>query len=252
MDRPKRQNRLSRIYEGPKVLAPLLAESGCELTVEDIREEFICAVEEGSTAGDIIPLLWDAEPRFAVPEIARRLFGNLFGLWDDVVRAAGVGDTPGAEPGVDAGKPLSLAYVEHAWRVLDGLDDKAVERHRHRFDNVQSEIGTFVFEQLQAVGEVGLEIALDLAFEIWWIADHGRGAEALPRPVRADLERALEAGDLAGSEREPALADLVTATLLEHAADDLRPLPEEDIPAIERALRAVRTALAFGVTTKSD
>ena len=47
-------------------------------------------------------------------------------------------------------------------------------------------------------------------------------------------------GHDATSDVEPALGNLVTATLWEQNADEERPLPEVDIPTLERLLRITR------------
>lgn len=233
--------RLERRYEGPEVLGGLLEQSGCELSVDDVREEFECAVEEGTQASEIMPLLWELEPRFASPEQARRTFSNLFGLWDAVAQEA-VGDLVMPEQDPDA--PLSPEFVERTWESLCDLGKAEIRRARDRFDNRQSDVAAFVFEQLAGAGEVAQETALDLAFESWWIAERARGEDRLGRLTRTALEAAFDVEDDPSAEPEPALAAMVTTALWEQAADEERPLSEADLPAVERALRAVRWVLA--------
>ncbi|MSP71797.1 MAG: hypothetical protein EXR76_06395 [Myxococcales bacterium] len=233
----KSERRISREYEGPEVLAELLKSSSCELTVEDVIEEFLAAIEEGSEAAELIPLLWEGEPKFSTPERARRTFSNLFGLWDAVTRNA-VGEL--LMPDQDPDSPLGTEYVDRAWRALDELAEKEQQRARDRFDNVQAELATWVFEKLAPVSQISQEVALDLAFECWFIAEHVRGEGHVVRPTRAALEAALTEADDATSDVEPALGNLVTATLWEQNADEERPLPEVDIPTLERLLRITR------------
>lgn len=232
--------RLRRVYEGPEVLAELLETSGCELTVDEVVEEFVCAVEEGTQAAEIVPLLWELEPRFGSPEVARRTFANLFGLWDDVAKGQ-TGDLVTLEA-LDPNAPLTPAYVERTWQTFDVLDDADVRRARDAFDNVQADVGAFVFERANPLGEVAVTTALDLAFELWWLCREARGD--VPRITRAALTAAHAEPDDPESEPEPGLAGLVTATLWEQAADETNPLPEDAIPQVERALRALRHALA--------
>jgi hypothetical protein len=242
--KPKRSKgadaRLPRKYEGPGVLGELLTASGCELTVDEVVEEFQAAVEEGSTAPDVIPLLWELEPAFGSPDQARRTFSNLFGLWDAVAADAVADLVPLGDLIEDPAAPLSPRFVDAAWRRLDDLDGKDWRRARDQFDNVQAELGTFVFEALRDADPVAQEVAMDQAFETWWILREARGS--VPRPDRATLRAALEAEDAA--EAEPALGVAATTALWEQVADDEHPLPEGDVATVERVLRAVRCALS--------
>ncbi len=234
--------RLERRYEGTEVLAELLSTSGCELTVEEVVEEFVCAVEEGTQAAEIIPLLWELEPKFATPETARRTFSNLFGLWDDIAKGQ-TGDL--VELGLlDPSAPLTPAFVERAWQKLEALDDAQTARARDSFDNVQADVGAYVFEQTQPLGEIATTTALDLAFELWWLCQEARAE--VPPVTRAALVSAHAEPDDPESEPEPALASLVTTTLWEQAAEEQDGLPEDAIPQVERVLRALRRALAPG------
>lgn len=236
-------DRLPRIYEGPDVLGPLLEQSGCELSVDDVVEEFACALEEGTPAGAIIPLLWELEPRFPDPQTAKRTFSNLFGLWDAVDAELTAEHGPLVDLGeLDPDAPLSSRQVDRASARLGELDDRSWRKARDRFDNHQSDVATFVFECLAEHDPVVVETAVDLAFETWWILEESRGAARVPRAGRGALKAAFDAED-DGGESEPGLAGLVTAALWEQAADEDRPLPEASIPLAERALKAVRRAL---------
>lgn len=241
--RDRSTDRLARIYEGPDVLGPLLEESGCELTVDEVVDEFMCALEEGTPAGELIPLLWEIEPRFAHAAEARRTFSNLFGLWDAVDAELTAAQGPLIELGeLDPSAPLTRRVVDRRWAELDTLESKAWRRARDRFDNHQSDVATFAFEQLDGHGDVAIEAAIDLAFETWWILEKTRGADAVHRAHRGALVASWAQED-DGSEPEPGLAGMVTASLWERAADETRPLPEIVIPVVERVLKAVRRAL---------
>ncbi len=238
----KTQKRLERKYEGPQVLDALLRESGCELTDADVRAEFEAALEEGTAASEIIELLWEAEPRFPSPEQARRTFSNLFGLYDAMANEAAAELVVLEEESQDPSQPLRSGYVDRAWALLEELPRPELKRAHDRFDNLQADVGAFLFEALSEaeVGEVALEVAEDLAFQTWWLCAHVRGHESVPRPSLRDLKRARAQPDELSEETEPALADFVSASLWEAAADEERPLPEADIPAVDAALRAVR------------
>lgn len=232
--------RLERHYEGPEALNALLKATRCPLSDEDVRAEFLCALEEGTQAAEIIPLLWEQEPRFKDPAEARRCFSNLFGLWDEI--SAALNSDLIQIPEQDPSAPLLPLVVDQAWRKLDGLSDQDYLRARDRFDNVQSDLGGFLFEALSGVSDVGLELATDLTFELWFITDAVRGAA--PSLTLTGLRAAHAALDDPEPEPEPALASLVTTTLWEQAAEAEHALPEEEIPVIERALRAIRRLLA--------
>src|SRR5512137_1250014 len=83
-------------YEGPEVLTALLARAGSPHAAEEVADHFRAASAAGEPRGDVIPSLFPEEPRFESPDAARRLYANLFGLWDRV--AAGLG--------VDADEPV--------------------------------------------------------------------------------------------------------------------------------------------------
>lgn len=248
MKKPEKQKRaraverIERVYEGPEVLGPLLVASGCELSVDEVVDEFMAALEEGSVQGEIIPLLWELEPRFADPGTARRTFGNLFGLWDAVERELELGGEV-ALGELDPDAPVAARVVDRVWAKLDSLDERAWRRARDRFDNHQADVATFVFERLVGEEAVVIETALDLAFESWWILEDVRGASGVPRASRGALVGAFEA-EHDGVEAEPGLAGLATAVLWEQAADEERPLPEGAIEGVERVLKAVRWVLS--------
>jgi hypothetical protein len=237
--------RLERKFEGPEVLAKLLADSGCELTVDDVAAEFDAALEEGTPANEVIDLLWEIEPRFKSPDVARRTFSNLFGLYEQMAQdMAAELVTLEEEQAQDPAKPLRADFVDRAWAELDDLARPELKRAHDRFDNREADVAAFLFETLSAadVGEPGLEAAEDLAFQTWWLCARARGVDSVPRPSLKELKAAHHQEH--ADEPEPALADLVHATLWELAADDERPLAEADIPAIDAALQTVRRLLS--------
>ncbi len=231
-------NRLERDYEGPAALADLLKRSGCELTVDEVVEEFVCAVEEGTQANEIIPRLWELEPTFATPAEARRTFSNLFGLWDEVASDATAGLVLLEVP-ADPSAALSPGFVEGAWLELEAQADGEGRRDRDRYENLQGDLGAWIFEQVSTLSTVSAESALELAFESWWILD--RAGRSMATATRTALNAAL--ADEISAEAEPALASMATTTLFEAAAEEARPLPEDEIASIERVLRAVRATL---------
>src|SRR2546423_4153246 len=77
---------LPRVYEGEAVLAELLAVAGSPLPVATVKDVFAQAHAAHDPPSEAIPALFPEEPHFPSPELARRLYGNLFGLWDRVAR----------------------------------------------------------------------------------------------------------------------------------------------------------------------
>jgi hypothetical protein len=240
----KTPKRLERAYEGPEVLARLLKASGCKLTVDEVQEEMLAALEEGTPAAELLPLLWEAEPRFKTQEAARQTFANLLGLWDAV--AGELSDEETEALAQDPAAPLTPQFVDRAWLELDGLSDKELRRAWDRFDNVHADLAAWTVEKLRESSPVAQGLALDLAFETTWLCERARGdgPTGVPRARRAALDAAFHDPDRLADEPEPALAALAAATLWEQAADEDEPLPEADIPAVEAVLRAARRVLA--------
>ena len=222
------------------MLNRLLKESGCQLNEADILEEFQCGVEEGSEPSDIIPLLWEGEPRFPSPEQARLTFSNLFGLWD-MIQKDQVGDLITLLPPTDTQRPLTPEYTEHLWRTFGRLPESEFKKIHSRFENQSDGLGQFLLAELALLSTHSLEISFQLAFESWWILEQVE-TEPVKFPSHEqcrESQTALNEGDI---DKEPALGQLVKTALWEEAADD-EPLNESEIPTIEQALRVVRNAL---------
>ncbi|NVJ19382.1 hypothetical protein HV826_35315, partial [Myxococcus sp. AM010] len=71
-----------RHFEGAQTLDGLLDLAGSGLDSAQVLERMRDARAAGTPPSDVIPGLFDEEPRFPSPEIARRLYQNLLGLWD--------------------------------------------------------------------------------------------------------------------------------------------------------------------------
>lgn len=235
-----RNRSLERNYEGQSVLNTLLEASGCELSEEEVIEEFRCGVEEGSEPSDIIPLLWEREPHFQSPDDARRTFSNLFGLWD-IIQKEQVGDLITLIPATDIERPLTPAYTEQLWKAFGRLSDGDFKKTQSRFENQSDGLGQYLLGALSSLSSHGIEISFQLAFESWWIIGQVESSDVLlPSLARCvSTQTSLDEGSI---DREPALGQLVKTALWEEAADD-EPLDESEIPTIEHALRVVRNAL---------
>jgi hypothetical protein len=244
---------LAAVYEGPEVLSARLAQAGSPLAAEEVAERFAAAQTAGETRSDAIPALFEEEPRFASPDDARRLYSNLFGLWNRV--AAGLGATDDApevaparppEPlpdrGSEDGDRLTPDLVEAMWRYLAALPTQEMRRLRDRFASSQPELAAWL-DQVELPESGGLA-ASDLTFETWAMFDQAFG-ERLGVVLFRELG-ALEAEPPALESEQPALASYV-AEQLENLADDD---PEFGLPQraqVERVLAAVATTLTRAV-----
>lgn len=237
------------VYEGPEVLAALLAKAGSPLGVDEVTDRFRRAQAAGEARSAIIPGLFPQEPRFATPDDARRLYANLFGLWARLASGLGASDdapavvpeAPEPEPeplpdrGSQLGDVLSAEIVEGMWRLLADASPRELQRRRDRFANVQPDLSAWL-ESLP-LPDVGLLTLQDLAFEVWAMFDHAFG-ERLGTVEFRDL-RDLEKEPPPPSEGQPALAAYL---------DEQLDLAAEEDPTFDAATRAqVERALA-GVT----
>lgn len=144
-----RRTGFERRFEGTEVLGELLGLTNAVLNVDEVVARFREARGEGESAPDVIPTLFDGEPRFADPAYARRLYQNLLGLWDElaagrVPRGSAGPDRPRREkrpvaepPGPFPGGEPDEAWVRAALAYLEGLDRRGMERLEHAFENRQ-------------------------------------------------------------------------------------------------------------------
>jgi hypothetical protein len=228
---------LPPIYEGPEALTALLARAGAEITAEEVAARFTAAQAAGEPRPSVIPALFEQEPRFGSPEEARRLYGNLFGLWERLASGLGphddapevVAEPPPPSPlpprGLVEGTELPPALVELAWRWLAAAPPREVARLRDRCANVQPDLAAWL--DTVALPESGLLAATDLAFEAWVMLDVAFGDRLGAAEWRALRELATEPPPLETT--QPAFAG--------YAAEQLDLLDGED-PAFTAEARA--------------
>ena len=242
------------VYEGPEVLSALLARAGSPHRAEEVAEAFRRAQAAGDSRSAAIPSLFPAEPRFAQPDDARRLYSNLFGLWARVEAGLGAedGDAPAvvkepAEPPAPPPLPgrgsaisptLEPDLVEAVWRHLAALPDRELQRRRDRFMNVQPDLGAWLDAvPLPAAGGLA---AADLAFEAWAMFDQAFG-ERLGKVEFGDL-RALEAEPPPLEAAQPAFAAYADEQL-DLVQDEDSAFGEAERAQVERAVAAAVAAL---------
>jgi hypothetical protein len=231
-------------YEGPEVLTALLARAGSPHGADEVARHFRAACAAGEPRSDVIPSLFPQEPHFETPDAARRLYANLFGLWERVAAGLGVdADEPVAveslpppppERGAVDGRVLPPPFVEAAWRWLAALPGRETTRLRDRFQNLQPDLDAWLGEV--ELPESGGLAAHDLVFEAWVMFD--RAFDDRLGDVDWKELRELEAEPPALESVQPALAGYV-AEQLDNLQDE-----EPDFGAPERAQveRVIATA----------
>jgi hypothetical protein len=239
-----RDAELPRVYEGAELLAALLEAAGSAVPVDALKSAFLDAQAHGARPDQVFPALFETEPHFPTPEHARRLYGNLFGLWDRLAR--GVRDEPrAAEPPPPAepvpppppieGRELPDAFVEAALGALTTLPGKERTRQRDRFEQKESELCEAL--RLLRLSPGAEQAGLDLAFELWLLCGWALGARA----GHAAFGR-LRAPAPAGT--QPALERFVAEWLGEAELDDDEPLTAEERGKLEPFLRQAAELLA--------
>ena len=252
---------LSAVYEGPEVLSALLARAGSPHGAAEVAERFRSAQAQGEERSDVIPTLFPDEPRFAAPEEARRLYGNLFGLWLRIAKGLPVaGDAPAAveEPpalpaqplpprGTAMGTQLVSPLVEAVWKHLDGLNDRERQRLRDRFESAQPNVVAWL-DAIPLPEEAALA-AHDLAFEAWAMFDVAFG----DRVGEASFQY------LRATQAEPPVLEATQPALAVYVAEALDILADEDPTfgaaaraQVERAVAVVAAGFGDALATEDD
>ncbi|HSN92382.1 MAG TPA: hypothetical protein VLS93_14215 [Anaeromyxobacteraceae bacterium] len=246
------------VYEGPEVLSALLAQAGSPHRAEEVAERFAAAQANGEPRSDVIPTLFPEEPRFPSPEAARRLYGNLFGLWarleaglgphDDApaVAAAPPPRLPLPERGSLRGSRLTREIVEAVWTHLA---DESPRRQRARHDRyVHAQPDLVAWLDAFPLPDSGAPAADDLCYEAWAMFDQAFGDRV--RTVDWKELRALEPEPPTVEASQPALAPYV-AEQLDTLADDDPYFGPEDRAQVERAVAVATAALTRAVLEPS-
>jgi len=244
---------LPQVYEGAEVLSVLLQQAGCTLSAEEVAERFRAAQASQEARNEAIPGLFEREPHFASTEEPRRLYGNLFALWDRLAAGRSVeGDAQEAslEPtdtavpplpprGATAGDELPPELVEAVWKHLAALDERERRRLRDRFENAQPDLVAWL--DVVALPESGADVAQDLALETWAMFDVAFGERVGAVPFQ----------ELRACEVEPPCLEAAQHALAAYAAEALDLAQDEDAAfgaadraQVERVVAAVAGCLA--------
>jgi hypothetical protein len=219
---------LSRTFEGAEVLDGLLELAGTPLTTADVVQAMKEGHASGEPSSEVIPTLFESEPRFSDPTYARKLFGNLLGLWDLVESGEEIDlEVKGPRtPRIKKAKPPAPTpfadepddgFVETAWRYLDE-DEKARERAFHAFENRQDALVQWLDEQ--GLSDEGYGVVRHLLFELHAMLELG-WPPGLASVRSAELEG--PPGEVPGS-----LTEYVDEALFEAEQDEEAPLPASE------------------------
>ncbi len=249
---------LPHVYEGPVVLGELLRKAGSPHAAEEVAAIFRRASDAGEPRSAVIPALFPAEPRFDSPDAARRLYANLFGLWDRIAAGMGAHDDapevvpepplapPLPERGSAEGDDLEPALVEAVWRRLAAEAPRDVQRRRDRFANAQPDLVAWL--EASPLPDSGGLAAMDLAFEAWAMFDQAFG----------DRVDAVDYRDLRELEREPPPLEETQPALAAYVTEQLDNLADEDAAfglaeraQVERILATTAAALVDAVRQPS-
>jgi hypothetical protein len=235
-------------FEGAPTLDGLLELAGSPATTAEVLERMQAAHAEGGSAREVIPTLFEEEPRFASPDLARRLYQNLLGLWDLVEEGRPVrleSDEPRpprpkkvkpvAPPPFAPGEPGS-EFVEAAWRYLED-DPKARTRLHDAFNNRQDAL----LGALDGAGltDEGYAVAHHLLFELHAMLELGwPPGVASVDPAEVEGTKGTQAPAVPA-----ALQAYADEALFEAEQDEEHPLPPEELarvrPLVQRGLGAL-------------
>ncbi|MDY7225827.1 hypothetical protein [Hyalangium rubrum] len=236
-------------FEGAPTLDALLELLGSPYDTAGVLVRMREAHTEGESYNEVIPTLFEEEPRFPSPEVARKLFQNLLGLWDLVEEGKSVrledGPRPPRPKKVKAPPPAPFApgepsteFTEAAWRYLED-DEKERTRRLHAFDNRQDAL----LGALDAAGltDEGYAVARYLLFELHAMLELGwpAGLSSVDPTV---LERE-------GTEAPPvpqALTAYAEEALFEAEQDEEHPLSAEELARVRTLVQRGLAALWRG------
>jgi hypothetical protein len=230
-----------RRFEGATVLAELLELAGSPYGPDEVLQSFREGQHAGLAPSDVIPTLFSAEPRFADPGLARRLFQNLLGLWDLAPRRTSLA-APGPRP--KRAKPVPPAFLLDATPSPEWVDSarryllenpRAKERLLHSFENRQDALVTFLDEG--GLSDEGYGVLRRLAFELHAMLELGCGAA----PGRVDPAALTKSPG--GDGGPSALILYADEALFEAEQNEEAPVPAEERAALRGSTRKLVAAL---------
>lgn len=246
---PTPPDTLERTFEGRARLDALLTLAGSVADAQDVAEAFQLAQKDGVPAQTVLEALFDDEPRFPSPAEARALYSNLFGLWELMASGAAV-DLSKPAPRVKAKRPPpppppgpygaegpDTAWVEQAWRYLEGARPSELNRLKDAFENKQDALLLWLDDS--GLSDVSFGLSQLLFFELFAMLELGSA-----RGVGAVSRDALEPGATKQrAEVPPALAAYAEEALFEAEQDEQAPLSAPEAKLLRQLVEAGLAAL---------
>ncbi|MGZ3460173.1 MAG: hypothetical protein ACXU86_16925 [Archangium sp.] len=233
-------------FEGAQVLDGLLQLAGTSHDSLTVLAHMRQAHAEGRPSQEVIPSLFQREPHFDSPELARRLFQNLLGLWDLVQEGksvrleAGPREPRPKKQKVEPPRPFvpgepDTAFVEAAWRYLED-DERARTRLHDAFENKQDPL----LGELDAAGltDEGYAAARHLLFELHAMLELG-----WPQGLASVAPEAMEDSGTEALPVPAALAAYADEALFEAEQDEEHPLSPEELAKVRTRVKRGLAAL---------
>lgn len=192
------RDELEHHFEGREILDELLALAGSPFDSEVVVETFQEAQSQGDGPSEAFPVLFEGEPQFPSAEVARRLFQNLFGVWDLVQSGEPVPlesrekrvkvkrvKLPPPEP-FGKGEP-DAEFVDTAWRYLED-DERTQLRLNDAFENRQDALLTWL--DAEGFSDEGYVLARQVLFELFAMLELGMApfAGQLGKPMVGSVD----------------------------------------------------------------
>jgi hypothetical protein len=240
---------LDRHFEGRAQLAKLLEKAGSSVAPDEVAEGFARAQEDKLEPRDVMPALFDGEPRFEKPADARALYSNLLGLWDLVASGAKL-DLAAPPPREKVPRPQPIdappmfetvpdvAWVEAAWRSLESQREGELTRLWHSFDNKQDALAQWLEVEASKLplSDAAFGATRDACFELFALLQRS-GPRGWPK---------VKPEQLAGAPTEtvpPALAAFADESCFDLETDEVLALPANQSAEVRRLVTRVLQAL---------
>jgi len=231
-------------FEGRQVLDGLLELCNALVDTEGALHAMRDGHAEGRSRQEVIPALFEGEPRPPSPEIARKLFQNLLGLWELVEQGRKVPldvsqrpprikkEAPPPPGRFGAGEPDD-AFVEDAWRYLEGMSKHERGRLLDAFENRQDSLLGYLDDS--GLSDEGYATARQLCFELFAMlelgTDHG---------TRAVRPEELAGKNAVSQDAPPSLTGYVDEALFEAQQDEEQPLSRDESAQVrERVMQGL-------------
>ncbi|MBX7113910.1 MAG: hypothetical protein K1X64_06195 [Myxococcaceae bacterium] len=223
-----------RRFESIEKLDTLLALAGSTYSTFEVSEGFRQAISDGAAPTDIIPELFESEPRFKSADDARALYGNLLGLWDMLAEGKALAKMSQQQrPPKDAPKPRApkpmlfgatgptAEYVDTVFRYLEDLRPAQRRRWNDIFENRYDALLGWL--DGSGLSDEGFAVARHLLFELFVMLELGftQGAAVIDAS-------SLTAQTTSEADLPAALTAWVAESVFEAEQHEEAPLPQAE------------------------